>query len=726
MKTPTQIITIVMSVLFFSCESGDQATGLTVDKTATMDEVQFGDEFNIQITIHGYDDYVPEFIPFDVCLLIDKSASMDGDPFVRAKEAAIQFVDLAESSNSDIRISVVTFGEGTSILNGLSTNYLSIRNNINNLSSANDNETHFHRAMETANNILVSGSSAVRIAILLTDGCPTPNESVQVQNINDVHIPFAQTNSLRYYTIGLGNTGCSALLQLIASSTNGEYRSTNNPNDLNDIYEGLFDVSAHTIVSGQIILKERVDLNVVEIVPGTFEVDNDLQMPSASQLSNFYSTGSIDISMGELRSNKLHTVSFRVKTKSCLPIDAEIDFLMIHPNLENAKVEYILGIVPSIVFLPDVEIKCWKDPGFSIRKEYDPEQNVIAIKLISRYVATTSEDRIIHDIDIREFLSMQFQYIQNTADPALDAFVSGGTTDMLYWHVDELAPQEEITLQFNVEQIAYLPRDGNPLKIQAEKYPEGADPKVNYLAPDGIYKSQRIPQVEVTAYILPSLPSGRPDLGISCPFNANEVFEFGLEPYDPASDPNMATGGPITSSNWPLLDNFLAIWETEDIWIDNISNGYVADWDRDNAIAIQNDIDHVKVDVMLPHLWSYIIGQGDLYKNSEENRLYGKIYSRGEGPSISITDGVHLYVKNFVSDSWDLLSTIDLPVMDPNTNKLIMFQIPPNSLQNDHLNEFGEPSWNAYTSEFKLEILVNSSEKHTNNNISSEKVFVAQ
>jgi len=731
----THIFVFIVIILIAGCNGGQlpvfsgggSVTGLSVDKNSSLNEVQVGDEFSVQITVHGFDLAVPETVPFDAVLLLDKSGSMSGSTFQSAKDAAIVFAEHAQSSGANINIAVVTFGEGSSVINNLSTNYNTIINNIGNLSNASDVETNIERAMETANNILYSGSSAVRVAILLTDGRPTPDETAQISVISNTHIPEAQLNSFRYYTIGLGEYINAALLELIASSTNGDFSITNSSSDLDAIYTNLFDTVAHTVVAGQIVLQERVDTSAVEIVPDSFEVDNDLSMPNNTALNNFYSSGVIDVSMGELRSYRLHTIAFKVRTKSCLPIDSPEEFTIMQPNLNTSNVSYLLGNVPTTLPLPPVELKCWKDPDLDIRKEYESNTNTVTLRLESKFVATTGVDKNIYDISIYEHPSIQYQYINGSAVPAPDAFIPGGGTDLLYWHIDVLHPQEVREFNFRVEQRAYVPRDSNPLRLDAVKYPDHTDAFIYYTHAGVTQKYVRLPQHHITAYLLDDVPAGRPDLYIEPAFDGGDLHRLGLTPYNPATDPSMPSGGPATASNWSSLENFLRRWETQQIWVDSLTgNGYVSDWSRDNASHVQSHIDHVKVDWDLTNIWKYIEGQGDLFNQNDENRIYVRIVNSGQGTSTAITDGVFLFVKNYNTNAWDLIQSENLPEITSSESERIFFELPSGTLQDDHLQQFGPATWNVWTAEFRVEVEVNPNERHTNNNISSEKIFVIE
>jgi hypothetical protein len=605
--------------------------------------------------------------------------------------------------------------------------------NIRNLPDAIDTATNFQAAMERANDTLRSGVSAVRVAIMLTDGRPEPDENAQITVITDTHIPMAQTNSFRYYTIGLGNGVNVSLLQLIASSTNGDYTLVSSPTDLDQTYTNLFDIVAHTVVAGQIMLRERVDTNALDIIPGSFAVDVDLPMPSNQDLSNFYSSGVIDIPMGELRSNRLHSISFRVRTKSCLPIDSPEEFTTIQPNLNQpnlnpSRVTYLLGNVPTTLPLPLVELTCRKDPDLECEKSYEPATNTVTLSCQSKFVATAGVDKNIYNISIWEYPSIQYQYIDGSAVPTPEAFIPGNVVDLLYWHIDVLQPQEIRVFNFQVGQRAYIPRDGNPLRLNAVKLPDGVDAMVYYTPAGSAQKVKRLPQVDIAAYLLDDLPAGRPDLNIRQAFNEEELVELGLTPYNPETDPNMPSDGPTTEANWPSLENFLSRWETKDIWVDSqTSNGYVSDWSSNNTLHVQNRINHVIVaPPPMTTYWSYIEGQGDLFNQNDSNRVYVTIHNSGEAQSTLIANGISLYAKNYSTDSWDLVQSVDLPIINARTKEMFYFEIPSGTLQNDHLQQFGPATWSARTAEFRVVVSTSPNERHTNNNISSEKVFVIQ
>lgn len=710
--------------------SGDPGQlGLTVDKSASVDEVQTGDEFRVEVTVHGFSQEVPTVVPFDAVLVIDKSGSLSSSDYSNAKQAAKTFVNHAENASAgipgSINIGVVVFGEGASTINGLSSDYPAIRDNIDNLPDANDSETRIDAAMAAANNVLSSGSNAVRIAMLFSDGAPVPDENAQTAAISDIHIPYAQQNSFRYYTIGLGGAVNTALMRFIASATGGEYTNVSSSLELIVLYGNIFNEVAHTIYAGQIVLEEKVDLNVVEIIPGSFEVDVGLPSPSVGALDNFVTTGDITIPMGELPSGKLHAISFRVKSRECLSVTAPQEFTFIQPNKATASLSYVLGSIPTTLPLPTVEIKCWRSPFLQVRKTYDPMTSEVSIWLKSNYVATTSEDRTIRDIEIWEYPSIHFQCEPASVNPAADKFIPGAKTDLLYWEIPALDPQEERTLRFRVTQRAYMPRDGTPLRVDAVKGPEGVDARIRYTLPDGTTPGPRLPQEHVLAYFLDNVPGYRPDLGVIAAFDGGELGTLGLAPYDPVTAGNIPAGGP--SANWPLSTNELQRWESRSIWVDSEEgNGFVTDWDRNNAAHVISRIDNVRTDALNPSIWKLIIGQGDMFYQNKVNRVYVNIYNSGKGPSDMLAGGVTLLAHNSTTGNWDALGSTDIDPVPPSETALKWIELVPNTLADAYLTPFGPAAWNTWTAELKIEIAVSADEKHTNNNAGTERVFVVK
>lgn len=728
----TRVVTssIIALTLLAGCAanpvSGGGAGGLIVEKFATLPEVQPGDEFSVHITINGYSLTVPEVIPFDAVLIIDRSGSMQGQPYSSAKQAATNFVNLSETASTSasaigqIRVGIVAFGDNASVIRGLTSDYAMLRQDISNLPSP-GGLTNIQQAMELAHTILQGGTSAVRIAILLTDGRPAPNSNAQSLVIAGTLVPEAQQNSYRYYTIGLGPDADNALLLLIANATGGEYHAAPQPAGLQGIYSVVFNHVAHTVLAGQIVLQERLNTSVVEFIPNSFAVDPDLSMPSLADLTTFRNTGAIDIPMGELPSNRLHTISFRVQTKNCLEVDAPQEFTTIYPDQSTAKAVYILGQVPAEEFLPVVGLKCYPPGALRIEKTFDRVTKEVTIKLKSNFVATTAVDKTIRDINVYEYPSIHYQYESGTATPAPDRVIPAGNVDLLYWHIPTLAPQQEQILKFNVQTRAYIPRDGTPLHVDAQKARDGIDASIDYLLPDGTTQRARLPQVQVVVYILETVSGGRPDLFVTPGFDIDELATLGLNPYDPVTDPSIPIGGP--ASAWPLSTNVLRRWESPYIWIDSeASNGFVSNWN--DAQDVQSHIDNAVFDPLLPTNLRRIAAQGDLFSQGAVNRVYVLIDNTGLGDSVAIVDGIELYALNNTSGIWDLLETQNLPIILGNTTGRIMIELPASALQSAYLTQFGPQAWNVWTAELRVDIAISADEKHTNNNSSTERVEV--
>ncbi|MCK4783426.1 MAG: VWA domain-containing protein [Desulfobacteraceae bacterium] len=736
-------------------------SGFRVDKAFKDDfgqdvtDVQAGDEFRVHIIVQGYDQYFAQVIPFDAVLIIDTSGSMDGDKIENAKAAAISFVTRAGvemASNppiggGSIRIGVVTFDKEARIVSLITDNYVQLVIDISMIDIENGC-TDIAAGMELAQTMLYSSSSGVRIAILLTDGCPNPAESsphptpqAQEEYIHEVLLQDAIDAGIDYFCAGIMSP-CSALLRLIAETMAGYYDELTNPDQIPQFFDDIFEFVAHYAIARQVVLEEQVNTNAVEIKPNSWQFSEGIVIPSSNQLSNFIQSGFISLNLGNMPTGRTRTFSFTVTTKNCLTPDAEEDFVPIYPNL-SSKVTFYFGQVPSDFEVVQETINCHKPPGLVIKKEYDIDTEEVVISIENMYLMTSFVDNTIREVNIYEYLSEIFQYkkdsattLQPTLIPGIyPTLIPGEYIDFLYWRIPEIAPEECLEIRFQLESRAFLPRDNYELPINY--MPKGIETYsyCTYQLPSGEYEKSIINQDYIYAPMLENLPDGRPNLYLEPYFSHIEfifpVIVWTLEEIPEVYIDELPDSWPwldCPQFHWPRYsDHLFHIWESSDVWIDTEVNGFVSEWQphRDASVIadIQEHIDYAEFEPM--YGWfSEVRGQGDLWHLNSKNNICIRINNVGTDNSTG--GSLDLKVFSYSIYDWEIVETIQLPTIEPDSSKIITVKLPRDVLQPEHLLEL-EPFYgdiDIWTAMVMAQLNTANNEKYTNNNVTVEKFVV--
>ena len=145
--------------------------------------------------------------PQAVCLTIDCSGSMDGEPLAQVKSAALKYVEQQDLFR-DV-IAVIGFGSGTHLGTGPTTDQSTIKAAIDNLHDGGG--TNMSRALEQARNTLdseVGTGGRNRNILLFTDGQPQ-SQSAALSAAKD-----CRNNGVRVVAIGSGGADIAYLEKL--------------------------------------------------------------------------------------------------------------------------------------------------------------------------------------------------------------------------------------------------------------------------------------------------------------------------------------------------------------------------------------------------------------------------------------------------------------------------------------------------------------------------------
>jgi len=156
-------------------------------------------------------------------LVIDRSGSMQGNKMAQALVGSTWWADNARTSD---RLGVVSFATTARTDIGLTTiagaaDRTAVRNAVNSIAAG--GETAIGEGLRRAlNEILGAGQrAATQVMVLLTDGLHNRGEDPNAV------LPDLAANGVRVYTIGVGPSIDSSLLQAIATGTGGTYYRIN-------------------------------------------------------------------------------------------------------------------------------------------------------------------------------------------------------------------------------------------------------------------------------------------------------------------------------------------------------------------------------------------------------------------------------------------------------------------------------------------------------------------
>ncbi|MCX5909420.1 MAG: VWA domain-containing protein [Deltaproteobacteria bacterium] len=727
---PFTILLAAILILVFNAPALGQGTKIKVEKNITASEVEPGDEFNVTVTLHGYSEQLPQVLPLDAVLIFEKPLSLEDEKIQGTRKAAQRFIHLAEKEwekgiPGAIRIGLVSFASQGEIVSPLNDDYENLQNSAASLSSLPAAEgVQMAEGMRKAQELLSSSAATIRAVVLLSASPTSFADERALERLENV-LRDAQMEGIRYYTVSLGRDATPELLYMIADCTGGNHYQVADSNSLEAVYSDIFAHAAHTVTASQVVLKEQVDLFNFEIVPNSWGFSEGMLMPSSLQLLRFGQTGEITIPLGQIPLTKKRTFAYRLRARECLPPERPQESILIWPGLPSSEVSFRYSQEMYQNPIASPAMRCFKLSSLYCRKDFDEMKGEVVLTLQSNYRPSAMIDNSVRDLRIYEFPSYQYQYEVGSAYPPVERFIPGLQTDLLYWSIPKLLPQEKVELRFKVGLCAYQPRDSNLLRLNAERKPEGIEGWAEFTLPGNKPQKILLPQKYRYMPALEIVPGGRPDLFITPPLDWEKFFGRVPEEIDVRHVVIPPEG---LAALWPFPQNVFAGQETPDIWVDSEKNGFVTFWepaiDRQVVAHIKAHMQNV-IEDSAAGSFQGIQGQGDLFHRQQKNRIYIRIHNVGEGKSQPLKDGLKLSAFNFKTNEWELLQAADLPALDAglSSSRTMYIELPGGVLKEGCLKPWGSAQ-NVWTAILRVSLTPSPSEKHTNNNTATEKIFV--
>jgi hypothetical protein len=523
-----------------------------VNKWILTSSVEAGDPVGVSISVVGCTGEVNTLIPFSGALLIDMSLSMDdSDSNDKRFDAAIDFVNCVSSGTE---LALIYFRDEATLRQQLTTDQDDLIGNINWLrNQANSGGTNMYDAMLLGQEELINtNSQGEKFIILLADGGDTSNHSPSdFENL----LMQAQSHNIRYYNIflstGPGNIPGYTALELIAERTDGESYLGTDPSQLSQLYLEICDIAGRLVSTRDIVLYEKLNSNV-EIIPGT--IWSDIESISQGDFDLFESSGEITADIGKLESSEGRSIGFEVNSH-CLSPDSDEESIEVNVDDGSSIVTYNFGPYSGEVEVPLRTFECYKPGNLRVEKDYDLQTSVLSISLQNMYSAIPGKDNTIRNIRVIDNPSIYFQPRLSSAAPPIQTVFADALTDWLLWEIHELDPKETKTLKINLEsRVCSNYRYSPPIDVNAGKNTGGGPGHIHYTRPDGTSDIIIMP-FERTSLPMVETCDGRADIWIEAAYTYYEYM------YSPEIDPYSALPKHESPHIWVDSEEELGFWD---------------------------------------------------------------------------------------------------------------------------------------------------------------------
>lgn len=190
--------------------------------------------------LYGVDNFEPTvtsistFMNVDICLVLDRSGSMEGQPLKDLKNAVNVFLDELEATSSDEQVSLASYASNATLDRNLSTNYSNVRKDVDKLKA--DGMTAIGLGLQKGIDGVMGANRrtlSAPIIVLMTDG----NHNTGVEPI--VPAREAAKQGITVHTITFGNDADKPRMAAVANETGGKTFHASNGAQLAEVFRTI-------------------------------------------------------------------------------------------------------------------------------------------------------------------------------------------------------------------------------------------------------------------------------------------------------------------------------------------------------------------------------------------------------------------------------------------------------------------------------------------------------
>ncbi len=254
-----------------------------------LDANQTSTQRQLEVAIATVSEQKKERLPLNLCLVLDRSGSMQGKPLDTVKKAAVA---LTEKLIPGDRISIVAFDHRAQVIvnNQEASNLTQIKNQIETLSA--DGGTAIDEGLKLGMEEVAKGRGhRVSQILLLTDG---ENE----HGSNDRCLKLAKLGSecnITLNTLGFGSNWNQDVLEAIADSANGSLSYVETPEQAVNEFSRLFTrMESIGLTNAYLLLELTPHVRLAELKPIAQVAPDTIELPIIQE------EGKIAVRLGDL------------------------------------------------------------------------------------------------------------------------------------------------------------------------------------------------------------------------------------------------------------------------------------------------------------------------------------------------------------------------------------------------------------------------------------------
>jgi Ca-activated chloride channel homolog len=255
-----------------------------------IDGNQPNSQRQLAISISAIADSLGRNVPLNLCLILDRSGSMNGRPLETVKKAACRIVDRL---NPGDRISVVAFDHRAKVLvsNQTVVDPEKIKQQINTLAA--DGGTAIDEGLQLGIKELTKGNKeAVSQAFLLTDGENEHGSNKRCLEFSKL----AASYNLTVNTLGFGDNWNQDILEQIADGGGGSLSHIQRPDDAEDKFNQLFNrIQTVGLTNAYLLFSLVPKVRLAELKPVAQVAPETIELPVQQEAD-----GRVSVRIGDL------------------------------------------------------------------------------------------------------------------------------------------------------------------------------------------------------------------------------------------------------------------------------------------------------------------------------------------------------------------------------------------------------------------------------------------